>query len=146
MTQINIFSRFFWGIAVTLAILGLIGICVSNASAQNKTEICSGANISFDQTTKCGQIINDQGKKKTSDPGTKTTKLVKNIVNLLSVVVGIAAVIMVIVGGFRFVTAGGDSAKIGTARNTIIYALIGVIIVAFAQILVKFVVGKASQG
>lgn len=66
------------------------------------------------------------------------------VINIFSWVVGIAAVIMVIIGGFRYVLSQGESANTAGAKNTIIYALVGLVIVALAQILVKFVLDKAT--
>jgi hypothetical protein len=66
------------------------------------------------------------------------------IVNLLSVVIGFVAVVMIIFGGFRYITSGGSSEKVSSAKNTIIYALIGLVIVALAQIIVQFVLHKAD--
>jgi hypothetical protein len=69
-------------------------------------------------------------------------KTIKTIVNILSTIVGIAAVIMIVVGGFRYVTSGGDSGNISSAKNTIIYAIVGLIIVALAQAIVRFILGE----
>lgn len=69
-------------------------------------------------------------------------KTIEDGINLVSIVVGIMAVIMIIIGGMRFVLSDGDSGKVTTARNTIIYALVGLILVAFAQIIVKFVLNR----
>lgn len=66
--------------------------------------------------------------------------VIKNILNLLSVIVGIIAVIMIIVGGFRYITSGGDSSAISGAKNTILFAIIGLVIVVLAQTLVYFVI------
>lgn len=74
--------------------------------------------------------------------GTDVSKIIRLTVNILSVVAGIVAVIMIIVGGFKFMTSGGDSNKTAGARNTIVYALIGLVIVALSQVLVKFVLDK----
>ncbi|HPW48390.1 MAG TPA: hypothetical protein PLJ97_03525, partial [Candidatus Saccharibacteria bacterium] len=68
--------------------------------------------------------------------------LLSRVVNILSWIVGIAAVIMIILGGFWVITAAGDPTKIGRARSTILYAVIGLVIVALAQVLVKFVIKK----
>ena len=46
---------------------------------------------------------------------------------------------MIIISGFKYVTAGGDSAKVGSAKNTLIYALVGLVIAALAQFIVHFV-------
>jgi len=56
----------------------------------------------------------------------------------------VAAVIMIIVGGFRYITSGGDSTRVGGAKNTLIYAIVGLIIVALAQAIVHFVLNNAT--
>lgn len=68
----------------------------------------------------------------------------RRVINLFSVVVGVVAVIMVITGGFKYVTSNGDSGQITSAKNTIIYAVVGLIIVAIAQILVRFVLAQTN--
>jgi hypothetical protein len=75
---------------------------------------------------------------------TSVNSIIKATVNILSWVVGIAAVIMVIVGGFRFVTAGGDSSNVAAARSTILYAIIGLVVAASAQAIVHFVLAKVK--
>ena len=59
---------------------------------------------------------------------------------ILSWIAGIISVVMIIIAGFRYITSqGGDGTA--TARNTILYAVVGIIIVAFAQIILRFVLG-----
>ena len=80
-----------------------------------------------------------------TDTGTqKIQDIVTLIVNIFSVIVGIVAVIMIVVGGFKYITSGGDSGNITSAKNTIVYAIIGLVIVALAQFIVKFVLNKVS--
>jgi len=67
------------------------------------------------------------------------------IINVFSIIVGVVAVIMIIWGGFKYITSGGDSGKVTSAKNTIIYAIIGLIIVALSQFIVQFVLQKASD-
>lgn len=71
--------------------------------------------------------------------------IITQAINIFSIIVGIVAVIMIIVGGFKYITSGGDSGNISSAKNTIIYAVIGLVIVALAQFLVQFVLDKATQ-
>jgi hypothetical protein len=73
------------------------------------------------------------------------TNTVSTIVQILSVIAGIVAVIMVIVSGLRYITSGGDSGKVGAAKNSLIYALVGLAIAVLAQFLVHFVINKASM-
>lgn len=76
--------------------------------------------------------------------GEQVNNLITNIINIFSIVVGIIAVIMIVYGGLRYITSGGDSGRITGAKNTILYALIGLVIVALAQFLVRYVIGKAT--
>lgn len=70
--------------------------------------------------------------------------IITNIVNVISIVVGVASVIMIMFGGFKYITSAGDSSKAGTAKSTIVYAVIGLVLVAFAQFIVQFVLNKTT--
>lgn len=65
--------------------------------------------------------------------------VINKIVNIISIVGGIAAVIIIIVGGLEYVTSGGDPQRTNTAKNTILFAIIGVVVIALAQIIVNYV-------
>lgn len=67
------------------------------------------------------------------------TTVIRNIINIFSIVIGIVAVIMVMVGGFKYITAGGESGNITSAKHTIVYAIVGLIVAALSQFLVWFV-------
>lgn len=80
-----------------------------------------------------------------SDPGDLTVEsTIQTAINIVSWVVGIIAVIMIIVGGAKYVTSGGDSNGVQSAKNTIMYALIGIVIVALAQVIVQFTLRKTT--
>ncbi len=74
----------------------------------------------------------------------RVNEIVALVINIFSWVVGVVAVIMIIYGGFQYITAAGDTTKVGNAKNTILYALIGLVIVALSQIIVKFVLGSVT--
>lgn len=65
-----------------------------------------------------------------------------NILSILSIIIGIAAVIVIIVAGLKYVTSGGDASKVSSAKSTLIYALIGLVVAALAQVMVRFVLSK----
>ncbi len=71
--------------------------------------------------------------------------LVKKGIDIFSVIVGIIAVVMIIVGGVKYITSGGASEKVTAAKNTILFAVIGLIIVALSQIIVRFVLSKTTS-
>ncbi len=68
-------------------------------------------------------------------------EVIVQVVNFMLYAIGILAVIMVIVGGIRFVLSAGDSNATTGARNTILYAIIGLVIAFVAWGLVNFVSG-----
>lgn len=70
--------------------------------------------------------------------------IVKAAINIFSILVGIVAVIMIMVGGFKYITSNGDSGSVNSAKNTILYAIIGLVIVAAAQLIVQFVLTNAK--
>lgn len=72
-------------------------------------------------------------------------KAAREIVTLFSIIVGVVSILMIIYGGFRYITSGGDSGKVGNAKNTLIYAIVGLVIVALAQLIVHFVLNQASN-
>lgn len=68
--------------------------------------------------------------------------ILTSVINLLLVVAGVIAVIMVIVGGIRYITSDGDSGKANQAKNTILYAVIGVVVTVMSYSIVNFVIGR----
>lgn len=61
------------------------------------------------------------------------------ITNTVLMVVGLISVIMLVYGGLRYITSGGDSKKVTDAKNTILYAIIGLIICVLSYAIVTFV-------
>jgi len=69
-------------------------------------------------------------------------KVIGTVISILAWIIGTISVIMVIFGGFKYVTSGGDPNAISSARSTILYALIGLVIALLAQVLIHFVLFK----
>lgn len=68
--------------------------------------------------------------------------LIARITNVVAVVAGILAVIMMIWGGFTYITSGGDTGKTTSARNTIIYAAVGLLVIVLAQSIIVFILNR----
>ena len=91
-----------------------------------------------------GQVL--QGVGQTGDCNADgLTNTIRSVVNIVGIIAGIVAVIMIIVSGFRYITSGGASEKVAAAKSSLIYALIGVAIVALSQFLVHFVLTQAAN-
>jgi len=70
----------------------------------------------------------------------------KTITNVLLFIIGAISVIMLIIGGIRYVVSGGDSGAVTSAKNTILYAIVGIVVAILAYALVNFVVGSFAAG
>jgi|GEM_PF-403706 len=99
-----------------------------------QNSLCAGANL--DVTSNCQSGITSQ------DATAKINDLIADVINIFSLVVGVVSVIMIIYGGFRYITSGGESNSVSSAKNTILYAIIGLVIVALAQTIVRFILGR----
>ncbi|MBQ9018119.1 hypothetical protein IJ118_03630 [Candidatus Saccharibacteria bacterium] len=70
------------------------------------------------------------------------TGVFRQVTNIILYIVGIIAVIMLIIGGIRYVVSGGDSKKVTDAKNTVLYAIIGLVVCILAFAIVNFVVNS----
>jgi hypothetical protein len=123
-------------LATLLIVLGLatsFAFASSSAyvSAAAKDEVCKGV----------GAVSGGSGCATAQGQPTVDT-LIKSVLKILSWVVGVISIIMIVIAGLFYVTSNGDSGKIGTAKNTLIYAIVGLVVVAFAQAIVQFVLGR----
>lgn len=126
-------QKIFRNIALTLAAVSFLAAPLFPATvvAQNATDVCGGVALTGGSCSGS-----------TSGPSVDST--IKLVVNILSTLVGVVSVIMVIIGGLKYITSSGDSNNISSAKNTILYAVIGLIIVALAQVMVRFVLNKVD--
>jgi hypothetical protein len=121
-------------LASCFVLVGAIAGPSQSASAlfeNAKNDACAGVALS-EGTTEC------------PDNSGRVSGVLKTGINMFSIIIGIIAVIMIIISGLRYITSAGDSNSVNGAKNTLLYALIGLVIVALAQIIVQFVLGKTT--
>ena len=70
----------------------------------------------------------------------------RTITNVMLFLIGAISVIMLIIGGIRYVVSGGDSTVVQNAKNTILYAIVGVVVAILAYAVVNFVITSFSNG
>ena len=135
-------KQVFKKIAVIVALLGVMLVPLSSIALASTElvdingQICTGANVDTPgSTSSCDS----------SGGGSTLQKAVAQVINVFSWIVGVVAVIMVMIGGFQYITAGGNDSNVSKAKNTILFAVIGLVVVAIAQLLVKFVINKAGN-
>lgn len=69
----------------------------------------------------------------------------KTITNVMLFLIGAISVIMLIIGGIRYVVSGGDSTAVTNAKNTILYAVVGIVVALLAFAVVNFVIGSFAN-
>lgn len=127
-------KHLFMGLA-TVLVLAVPAMVPAVAHADIKTDLCSGV----DTATGGTDCATD-----TTDADSPLNKIIKTVIKIFSILVGAVSVIMIVLAGFKYITSGGDSGKVGSAKNTLVFAIIGLIIVALAQIIVRFVLTNAK--
>ena len=127
-------------IGFTIAFVGLLGVS-SLAAASLLTSDASAQVTSGINAATTGEMR-----------GKSVDNTVGSIVNVLLWVVGILSVTMIVWSGFKYITSAGDTSKLASAKSTLIYAVVGLIIAILAYAIVTFVrtqvvsTGKSSGG
>lgn len=119
-------------VALSLLVAFAAFMVPANVSANNASigAACAGLNQLPDGTC--------------ANNGSTAASVASRGVQLLSIVAGIITVIMVITAGFLYITSGGDAGKVGKAKTSLIYSLIGLAVIALSQFLVHFVLTATS--
>ncbi len=112
---------------VVCAVLSLATVFTPEVSA---VDVCEGDAASSMYCTNTGNSVNS---------------IIEGVVNILLMAVAVISVIVIIVGGIFFALANGDSARVAKARNTVLYAVIGLVVSLFSYAIVQFVFNKVNQ-
>jgi hypothetical protein len=97
------------------------------ALASNESALCEGSGGTW-RNNKCE-----------SADGRTVTGTLQQITDVLIFLIGAIAVIMIIIGGLRYVTSAGDQAALTGAKNTILYSIVGLIVAFMAYAIVRFI-------
>lgn len=76
----------------------------------------------------------------TGSKDTDAKQVIQSIVNLLMFITGAVAVIMIVIGGIKYVTSAGEASQAKSAKDTILYAVIGLIVAIVAYAVVTFII------
>lgn len=117
---------------ISVFALGLVVAGQSVGAVNPLDNTCSQSN-----TIKNSEICKDRSSSLFGAGGFWTT-----LINTMIMIIGAVAVIMIVIGGLRYVLSGGDASAVQSAKNTILYAVIGVVIAIMSYAIVNFVVLK----
>lgn len=120
--------------------LGAMGLALSALTALATIQPVRAACDIFDGI---GGALNpdcSHGKGQPTDLFSGSAGIVPRAINLMLFIVGILAIIFLIFGGIRYVISGGDKTKVDNAKNTILYAIVGLIVAILGYAVVSWVV------
>jgi len=124
-------------------IVGLLAVPVLALAVGSAPAFATSLSISGGATSARG---NDQsGCLFGNEPGcegTDQTPIFRTITNVLLFIIGAISVIMLIIGGIRYTTSNGDQQAVQNAKNTILYAVVGLVIAILAFAAINFVIGS----
>ena len=109
-------------ILAALLCLGFTGLVFSTAHAAPIDAVRGGAD----------SVKND-------DDSGDLAGTIKSVINILLFITGMVAVLFIVIGGLRYVTSNGDQNATSSAKNTILYAVIGLVVAIMAYAIVNFV-------
>lgn len=78
-----------------------------------------------------------------ADTGSKQTDvgdIVQSVVNVLLFIIGAISVVMIVIGGIKYTVSNGDASQVKSAKDTIFYAIIGLVVAILAYAIVKWVI------
>lgn len=101
--------------------------------------VCNPGNLSIASGASCAQG-NEQPSQLFGE-----NSIFQRVTNILLFLVGAISVIMLIIGGIRYVISGGDQNQVTSAKNTILYAIVGIIVAFLSYSAVNFVTGQLAQ-
>ena len=113
-----------------MLMVSLLGVFTPVVSAANGINICSDGN---ENSVYC---------KNKGSGETQVNGIIKTIVEVLLMAVGAISIIMIVIGGIMFALSSGDAQKAAKARNTVLYAVVGLIVSIFASAIVNFVFNR----
>lgn len=121
--------------AAVLAIaFGLLAPLPALAATNVFKDVCSKPSASSSSVCQNGQT--------TTNPLTGSNGLIVKITRIVAIIAGAAAVIIIIISGFKFVMSNGDAAQATNARNGVLYALIGLLVIIIATSIISLVMSK----
>ena len=120
-------------LALLLASLGIMVLCIAPAVSVAAVDPFEG--VCTERGTNNSPACGASGK----NPLTGKDGVLYKVTRVIAFISGITAVIIIIIAGFMYVTSGGDSGKVNKAKQTIIYAVVGLLVILLAQAIISFV-------
>lgn len=118
-------------IIASLLCLGLLLGSVAPALAQTET-----------QQTVCQNLRGAVRQECLAANDSTVTDLAATAIDILSLIIGAVSVLVIVIAGLMYVLSGGNPDRTKQAKDAILYAIVGIVIAAAAQLIVRFVLSS----
>ena len=121
---------------IALSAYLMAGIVVAAPAVEAPNDLCTGSDLST------SSFCSEKVKGENTNPLVGQDSIPAKITSWIITLTGAISVIMVIIGGLRYAAANGDQNAVKGAKDTILYALVGLVVAILAQVIVSFVLSK----
>lgn len=124
-------------------VFGLIALTPALASAAQPTfnKVCTDSNPTIAAKADQSPLCQDQS---SSDPILGPNGILSDVTRIITIIAGTAAVILIVISGFQFVISGGDTQRVQSARNTLLYSIVGLVVIVLANLIIGFVLNRVT--
>lgn len=129
-------------LAIILAFVGLFSLIATPVYAEStpaestpNTDICNNKKIAIEIKQAAG----------CDNTAPNIENVIQNIINIILGILGVVCFVIIVIGGVQYMTSTGEAAKTQKAKNTILYAVIGLIICALAGVITNFTINIIEQ-
>ncbi len=122
-----------------IALLFAPAFTVLAASSNPLDQACSQG------TASTGAICKQSQAQGTTNPVSGPSGIINKAANIIALVAGVGAVIMILIGGFFYVTSAGNTENAAKAKSRITSAFIGLVVVALAWVLVRLITDRVIK-
>ena len=129
LTSFLVFTALFMPILINTQISHAVDINQSNGQIIPICNGVSGSPYCQDTNNPTNKIYGSGG-------------IIVTVSYIISGIAGVAAIIMIVIGGIRFMVSGGDPSSVASARNSIIFAVVGLLVIAAAEAIFVFVINN----
>lgn len=123
-----------------ITLLGIVLLLAAPPVAVSAVGVFDDACNGQTDSATCTSVVPANG----ANPLTGTNGILLKVAQIIAIIAGVSAVIVIIISGFSYMTADGDPQKAKKARDALVGALVGLFIIAIASVIVTFVVNNSG--
>ncbi len=124
-------------VSLSASLLLLCFMLSGHALAWNPFDQACSSSVNAKTSVACDSA--NQGQ---TNPVSGSKGIILKVANIIALTGGVVAIFMIMISAFKYVTSSGDAKNISSAKDTILYAVIGLVVIALSRTIVIFIINK----